>query len=141
MKKHILLAPALALVLLGAGCTSTNTASTDTSRGAKAPVAAEETVTLPEGFPKDIPVYANATITEAEKTGETDGDLSISTTDSMQTVAAWYDAQLTGAGWKKTAGNEGKSISAVYEKDGMNLSLSVLQIGTEIRANISKTTY
>ena len=60
---------------------------------------------LASGFPSDIPVYAGSTV-RASAAGTTDSDnvgnyASLSTTDSMEKVQAFYDAELTANGWTK----------------------------------------
>ncbi|MFA5946849.1 MAG: hypothetical protein WC813_02380 [Patescibacteria group bacterium] len=131
MKKFALLAPALAMVLLGAGCAGG--ASTSTS-GSSA--VADKGISLPADFPKAIPVYANGKVDDASA-----DSLDMTTSDSKEVVYAWYSEQLTAAGWKNTAERKEKSVAAVWEKGNQSMPISIFSVGGETTINVSLSTY
>jgi len=134
MKKLSLLVPAFAIVLLGAGCASSAPASTSSTPSSEK--VADKGVALPADFPKEIPVYKNATID-----GATSDSLDLISSDSMETVYAWYSSELTTAGWKNTAENKAKSISAVWEKGNQSMPISIYTSGGSTYIGVSLSTY
>ncbi|MGB4594191.1 MAG: hypothetical protein WBI63_10535 [Coriobacteriia bacterium] len=61
-----------------------------------------ENATLPDGWPKDAPVY-DGTIESSWETSNDKGtsfSVALSTTDPVQDVVAWYTGELEGEGWK-----------------------------------------
>ncbi len=134
MKKLSLLVPAFAIVLLGAGCASSAPTSTSSTSGSAK--VADKGVALPADFPKEIPVYKSATID-----GATADSLDLISSDSMETVYAWYSSELTAAGWKNTAENKAKSISAVWEKGNQSMPISIYTSGGSTYIGVSLSTY
>jgi hypothetical protein len=135
MKKLSLLVPVFAVVLLGAGCASSTPASPSSSASGSAKVA-DKGVALPADFPKAIPVYKNGTVD-----GATADSLDMISSDSMETVYAWYSSELTAAGWKNTAENKAKSISAVWEKGNQSMPISIYTSGGSTYIGVSLSTH
>lgn len=133
MKKLSLLLPVLAIVFMGAGCSSSTPASTSSS-GSSA--VADKGMALPANFPKAIPVYENGKVEEA-----TADSLDMVSSDSKEVVYAWYSAKLTADGWKNTAERKEKSIAAVWEKGNQSMPISIFTAGGETTINVSLTTY
>ena len=58
---------------------------------------------LPEDFPQDLPIYANAAITAASRIGGAQGDIyaiGMETTDAADAVRSFYEARLAEAPWE-----------------------------------------
>lgn len=137
--RAIAILPAAALILAGAGCGPTisngtvsvqqngNSASyTDTSTNSQMNVG--ENVSLPPGFPTDVPQYPNGKLTSALNTGSgsTGSQLTFTTADSASTVAAWYNTTLTAAGWTSDSNYNASGMSiASYQKAGATISVTV----------------
>lgn len=134
MKKLSLLAPALALVLLGAGCAGSAPATTGSSNSNSA--VADKGMALPADFSKEIPVYENATVD-----GATADSIDLISSDSAETVYAWYADKLAAGGWKNTSERKEKSIAAVWEKGNQSMPISVFSSGGETYISVSLSTY
>ena len=143
MKKYLLLIPAAAIALMGAGCSPSASTNTSVSMSDEDEDAdkVEEVVELPADFPTDLPIYPGSTLTFAEVSATYGDSASFDTSDSMQKVYDWYEATLTADGWKKTSGSADTSISAVFEKDKASITFSAYVIGDTTSVNIGKTVY
>jgi len=70
--------------------------------GEKVEIQGGDTVSLPEGFPKDVPTYENATLKVSNSMtteGKTTYSVSYETSDDVDTVHAWYKDALPKNGW------------------------------------------
>jgi hypothetical protein len=135
MKKLSLLAPALAMVLLGAGCAGG--ASTTSSTSGSSNTSVKAGVQLPADFPAAIPVYERGTVDAA-----TSDSLDVSTSDSMEDAYDWYAGKLMTAGWTATVENKKeKNISAVWEKGNQSMPISVYTAGGSTYISVSLSTY
>ncbi len=79
--------------------------------GEKAELQGGEDLTLPDGFPNDVPVYKNAQITTSSKVtsgGKTLSTVGFETSDDVEEVHAWYKAELPKEGWTI----EGEAVSS-----------------------------
>jgi len=101
---------------------------------------------LPEGFPEDVPVYGNMTITSSWKSTQ-DGKDNYSITgisqDSVDDVFEWYKSQL--GGWDIEGEfvidtDEGKTSSLGAGSGGMEMTLMVMESdeGTTIVQTVVK---
>jgi len=69
-------------------------------QGEKVQIAAGEAgVSLPDGFPKDVPVYPGATVI-ASATAKNMMNVSLQTTDQPQQVKTFYQEKLKQNGWE-----------------------------------------
>lgn len=59
---------------------------------------------LPENYPSDIPVYSGAEIVYSVVKDGDGSNVTLRTTDSLQQVVSYYEAQLASQGWAKTEG-------------------------------------
>jgi len=78
--------------------------------------------TLPEGFPKDFPIYPDAKVASSF-TANNEGKEGVSvvweTGDSVGDVSGFYKTNLVASGWKVTATFEqGGSMTTTFEKEG-----------------------
>ena len=58
---------------------------------------------LPEDFPQDLPIYANAAITAASRVGAAQGDIfaiGMESTDAADAVRSFYEERLAEAPWE-----------------------------------------
>lgn len=99
---------------------------TDNKTGSSMAIGTD--VKIPDTFPKDVPVYPGAKATSVIISKDTDGgaSLTLSTSDTVQTVAGWYDTQFKNAGFSQdtnmTAG--GMEIRG-YSKATVKMELTV----------------
>ena len=82
-------------------------------------------VGLPEGFPKDVPVYpgSNVTMYAAIKDGM---HLVLKTADPSDKVAAYYKEKLKEAGWATEAPLSGEGSSMVSGKKDQRTVIAVI---------------
>ena len=104
-------------------------------------VSFEEGGELPEGFPKDFPVYPGAKVVSSF-TANTDGKDGMSvaweTGDSVEAVSGFYKSNLVTNGWKVSATFEqGDSTTTSFEKEGWGGFMGVTS--TEGKTTISAT--
>lgn len=91
---------------------------------------------LPENWPKDVPVYSNATITTAGETSAQAGvegmQVIFDTSDSVQAILDFYKNGLTSSGWTSTL--PGKAITGSQvggmtvlsaKKDQRNINIGI----------------
>ena len=85
-------------------------------------------VTIPDNFPKDVPLYpgAKALTVSMGQASKSDASLTLQTSDDTQKVVKWYADQLKG--WKEASSYSmsGSEIRA-YEKDTLKLNVTILQ--------------
>jgi hypothetical protein len=67
--------------------------------GAKVRLSSGGNVSLPEGFPKDVPIYPGSTVTLSVSTKE-GVQVGLKTADAPAKVADFYKAQLKSQGWE-----------------------------------------
>ena len=117
MKKRII---TLGILILAAavivvGCSRTKTIKTDegeitfTEKGDKLEIKTSEgSLTIgkneiPDGFPKDVPIYKPSTIAISQVMDDKNFMLNLTTPDEMGTVTKFYENKLKKNGW--TIGN------------------------------------
>jgi len=104
-------------------------------------VSFEEGGKLPEGFPKDFPVYPGAKVVSSF-TANTDGKDGMSvvweTGDAVNKVSSFYKTNLVSNGWKISATFEqGDSMTTSFEKEGWGGFMGIT--ATEGKTTISAT--
>ena len=85
------------------------------------------TKTIPDNFPKDVPVYSPAQVRMTQVVDENRGVISLSTSDDIEKVTAFYKKELVEQGW--TIKNEMTMgamslIQAVKENRSLNLTVN-----------------
>mgnify|MGYP001817808801 FL=1 len=85
------------------------------------------TKTIPDNFPKDVPVYSPAQVRMTQVVDENRGVISLSTSDEIEKVTAFYKKELVEQGW--TIKNEMTMgamslIQAEKEKRSFNLTVN-----------------
>lgn len=123
-KSALLLLALLILPLAGFGCGPAKVSPTlDSIKSGEAEyewgdtgtkVRVGEDVSIPDNFPKDVPLYSNST-TQSVSYNEEQGLYAfvvLLTDDSIATVSDWYANQLAGEGWTQTG---------QFNADGMNM--------------------
>ncbi len=87
-------------------------------------------VTIPDAFPKDIPLYAGAKALTVEmgQASKSEASVTLQSNDDPQTVVKWYEGQLKD--WKQASSYSmsGSEIRS-YEKGTVKLSVTILQGG------------
>lgn len=115
--KTLVLSVCLLLLVSASGCASVGRKAAERATGVKvdqdgekvtvetdegtAEVSTGESNELPEGFPKDLPVY-DGTITNQSrvKTGDaTIYTVLLATDDAFDDVVSWYDSEIPDSGW------------------------------------------
>jgi hypothetical protein len=98
-------------------------------------------VALPEGFPKDVPIYPGATVTTSA-TVENAMNAVLKTSDPVNKVAAFYKEKLKANGWESKAAmdmadgtmlsgkKENRTQTTMIARDGDN-TMVTLSIATE----------
>jgi hypothetical protein len=139
---------ALAGVLLVTGCSSipgigSNAATTPSAPAAPAgsPLAAasghlDAEVTMPAGFPADVPVYPRARLTAGvsfTSTGQVAWGMEWETTDDTSKVQAYYTRQLSQGDWALTANNQanGTAYAATFARKSNSRQMGTLAIRSE----------
>lgn len=80
-------------------------------------------VSVPSDFPKEIPVYANASVLSTAMAADS-SSITLQTSDKATDVLTWYESQLSE--WKKEASFDMQNVMArTYDKDGKKLVLSL----------------
>jgi len=85
------------------------------------------TKTIPDNFPKDVPVYSPSQIKMTQVVDENKSVISLTTSDEMAKVAAFYKKELAEQGWTiKNEMNMGvmSLIQAVKENRSLNLTVN-----------------
>ncbi|CAN5289706.1 hypothetical protein BH10PAT1_BH10PAT1_2260 [soil metagenome] len=80
---------------------------------------------IPDGFPKDFPVYPGSTVTSSlsgSQTGQENGYwLTLTTNDSAEKVTAYYETNFEKEGWKtQTTNTPGNGTSWAVSKDTLS---------------------
>ena len=85
-------------------------------------------VSIPAGFPSDIPVYPGATPTSLSlDPNKTDASLLLITKDGRNAIRDWYNAQAATAGWETDGALEtADQVLLSFKKDGAKLTVTVL---------------
>jgi hypothetical protein len=93
--------------------------------GEKATYSSGRSVALPEGFPKDVPLYPGAKVTMSGKQGE--GMMVMLTSgDDVQKIAGFYEAKLKENGWEiETSANIGEGSMFAAKKEKRHLSVGI----------------
>lgn len=103
---------------------------TDTKTGATINLGVNK---IPDGFPKDFPIYPGSTI-EASQVGQGFW-LTLSTTDSIDKVASFYNTSLKASGWKTIEGSTNNDTT-----QNMAISNDKLEGYVNITTKNAKTT-
>ncbi len=91
---------------------------------------------LPADFPKDVPVYAGATVTSGATTGA-GAAVVFSSADATDKIAAFYKEELPKNGWSKPIATDMGGISAISAtKEKRQLGISITK-GTDGKSMIS----
>ena len=88
-----------------------------------------ENLTIPDDFPKDVPVYPGASVKGivTSKEGGASYTLTLMSKDTNAKVIAWYQDKMKSDGWTEEA-----SMSATgyetrsYQKDSLSIGLNVI---------------
>ena len=86
------------------------------------------TETIPENFPKDVPIYSPSQVKMTQVIDENKSVISLTTSDEVSKVTAFYKKELEGQGW--TLKNEmtmGNMSLLQGEKEGRVLNLTINQ--------------
>ena len=114
----------IAVLGTGAACGGASTSSAASgSRQASSPKATpklDPAVSIPSGFPADVPIYPGARLTAAASftgTGQTTWGMNWETSDSVAKVQAFYASKLSQGDWNISfSGNTGASFSASFNR-------------------------
>lgn len=100
-------------------------------------IMAGENVTIPDTFPADIPRYPQATVTLVTRDIQQQAHtVTQETSDDVATAKARIDAEMTGAGFKKTNDIGDASVAIVsYEKADIRFQF---QIARDDRKNATR---
>jgi hypothetical protein len=96
-------------------------------KGETVPVAGGEGgVALPEGFPKDVPIYPGAKVLTSVKTQDA-MTVALQTSDQADKVSAFYKEQMKAGGWEiKTTMDMPQGTMLMGEKGGQALHAMVV---------------
>lgn len=97
---------------------------------------------LPNNFPSDIPVYPGATVTSSSVTnGDAESVTSsatLSTSDSLEKVKAYYDGQLSKDGWtQQDSLNLGSIVNYVVTKNNRQLAVTITPLTNDSTVAVS----
>lgn len=96
---------------------------------------AEGGVPLPDGFPKDVPVYPGATPTVTSTTGDVT-NVVLKTADSAAKTSAFYKEKLAAAGWT-TESTLNLPSGSMISSSKSDRTLNVTIIGEDNQTTIS----
>ena len=103
--------------------------------GEKVEIQTGEDVTLPDGFPEDVPLYEDAKLTVSNSftaEGKTTYSATYETSDDVETVHAWYKDALPKDDWTIEGdvvnSADGQSMAIIGAKKG-DRSLNVTVVG------------
>lgn len=91
----------------------------------------ESSVTLPDGFPADVPVYDGRIVEsqESETGGGSGYVVDVAAPDAVGDVVSWYETELAGEGWvtatASTPNGTGNVITG--DKEGQSVTVTVLE--------------
>jgi hypothetical protein len=97
-------------------------------------------VALPEGFPKDVPIYAGAKVLTSMKSGEA-MHVTLQTSDAASTVSAFYKEQVKASGWEiKTTIDQpdATTLMCAKEKSGLHVMVAGGNDGTMVNLTVTK---
>ncbi len=87
-----------------------------------------EDVSLPEGFPDDVPIYPGATVVGSMQAAESGRMVTLRTADAPDRVQDFYRERLAGGGWEIASEmNFGGQRMLTAEKDDR---VAAVQVGT-----------
>ncbi|MSR85492.1 hypothetical protein EXS71_03620 [Candidatus Uhrbacteria bacterium] len=88
-----------------------------------------ENLTIPESFPRDVPIYpgAKAVAIVTAKEGSQSASLNLVSTDEAAKVTAWYADQMKQGGWTEASSMTvtGADIRT-YEKGKVKLAVTII---------------
>ena len=168
MKKsyYLLLIPLLAIALLGPGCScgekvaekamekaiesstnsdvdidyDDNTITYETDEGT---TSWGEGAELPSDWPKDVPVYKDATVTSSSSYLEDETyTATLATDDSHASVVSYYESEIAKQGWTvddtyEFSDSTGKSTSYSASKGDRSLTVGVYEYDGEVSITLS----
>lgn len=101
------------------------TATVTTDDGSQTSSTFGNGVSLPDGFPADVPVYDPSTVIFITTSDNIDYSLDAKTSDSSDEVAKYYNNELPNQGWQKSSQSTfGDGIVLKYIKDNRTLTVS-----------------
>lgn len=101
---------------------------------------------IPNGFPRDFPIYPNAKITSAWKSGEDKVQgfsLVLESSDKLESISSFYDSELASAGWniENTSGSiqtkEINSVTLSFNKDASKGFIGLVENGGRVIISLS----
>jgi hypothetical protein len=115
---------------------SDNKVTVETKDG-KTSYAAGAGTPVPENFPKDVPVYAGATVMASVSVP--DGhNLTLESKDGVEKVVAFYKSKMTAGGWQEAmAMNQPDSSMLVYKKEPRTASIIIGHSGKTTQINLT----
>jgi hypothetical protein len=129
--KYLSVLALASVLLMGAGCTSSSDAETDsTLSDSSYTTDAEETSTLsldvPTAWPYDVPVYEGY-ISDIG-TDATSAWATITTPDDPQMVAVWYMSELGYKSWMNVSDEEEDGVrTMLYTKEDETLGVAIAE--------------
>ena len=76
---------------------------------------------LPEGFPKDVPVYKNAKVESSVASDASGGKayvIGLKSEDSLADISKWYAAQIKDNGWKDSGSMQTDDFASMSAEKG-----------------------
>jgi hypothetical protein len=121
-------------VLLAAACGGGHSTAASGARQASNPPAGtpklDPAVSMPSGFPADVPIYPGARLTAAASftgTGQTTWGMNWETNDSVPVVQAFYSSKLSQADWKiSVTGSNSTAFTATFNRKSNSKSGGIL---------------
>jgi hypothetical protein len=85
-----------------------------------------ENVSIPDNFPKEIPILDGAKVVGVAVTVDEGSWVSLTTDKTVDEVARWYDEQLLSAGWTVEGSYTARGMATkMYENGSMKLSVII----------------
>ena len=107
-----------------------------TAKGETIEVDAKGGAKLPDGFPKDVHVYAGAAIKQSMKAQGT-FHLMMETADAKSKVADTYKSKLEADGWKQTmTADTGDATMLQYSKEKRNVTVNISESDGKTQMNL-----
>ena len=92
---------------------------------------------VPDTFPKDVPVYAGATVMASISVPKGQ-NLTLTTKDSVEQVIAAYKIKMTSEGWQEEASvNQAGSAMLAYKKGQRTTAVVVSRSGDTTQINLT----
>ncbi|MCR4412295.1 MAG: hypothetical protein NUV77_07700 [Thermoguttaceae bacterium] len=98
--------------------------------GAKVRLSSGGNVALPEGFPKDVPIYPGSTVTLSVSTKD-GAQVGLKTADPRAKVAEFYKAQLKSQGWEIETTLDSDQGAMLAGKKGKNTVAAMVNSDSE----------